>query len=194
MKIDGFDVHPLTPERWPDFEAVLGKGGIGGCWCMYWIRASSKAWGEGAKGGSRAANKKAFRRLVAKGQPPGLIAYEGDEPMGWCRVMSRESLPGLKGSRHFKTELDVDGVWSLSCFVVRRAHRGRGLTTVLTKAATRFARRHGARILEVYPTDTDERKGSAGMYTGKASTFARLGFKEVQRRSPHKPMMRLRLR
>ena len=31
------------------------------------------------------------------------------------------------------------------------------------------------------------------IYTGVASTFERLGFKEVQRKAPHKPMMRQEL-
>ena len=193
MRIEGFDVQPLTPERWPDFETVLGKGGISGCWCMYWIRANSAAWSEGAKGGSRAKNRAAFKRIVREGSPPGLIAYEEHEAVGWCRVTPRAKLPGLKNSRYFKTELDVEDVWSLSCFVVRRRHRLRGLTTVLTKAAIRFAREQGARILEAYPTDTDEEKHPAALYTGKASTFARLGFVEAQRKAPHKPMMRLPL-
>jgi hypothetical protein len=29
--------HPLTPQRWPDFEKLFGpRGATGGCWCMYW--------------------------------------------------------------------------------------------------------------------------------------------------------------
>jgi hypothetical protein len=31
------EVHPLTPERWADFERLFGpRGAYGGCWCMYW--------------------------------------------------------------------------------------------------------------------------------------------------------------
>ena len=33
----GFEVHPLSPERWPDFETLCGvHGACGGCWCMWW--------------------------------------------------------------------------------------------------------------------------------------------------------------
>ena len=108
-------------------------------------------------------------------------------------VMPRSKLPGLARSRHFKTQLDTTDVWSLSCFVVRTKYRGRGLTAVLTTAAVEFARESGARALEVYPTDTEERKYPSVVYTGVASTFRRLGFTEVQRRAPGKPMMRLEL-
>lgn len=193
MRVDEFDVEPLGPDRFDDFVAVLGRGGIGGCWCMYWIAPSSKAWSEGAAGGSTAQNRDRFHALVDAGPPPGLIAYEGGLPVGWCRVMPRDQLPGLARSRHFTTDLDIAGVWALSCFVVKKSHRGRGLTSVLTKAAMSFVREQGGSVLEVYPSDTDQHSSDAAMYTGAASTFERLGFEVVQRRAPHKPMMRLPL-
>jgi hypothetical protein len=56
-----------------------------------------------------------------------------------------------------------------------------------------FARDHGAGALEAYPWETDEPRSPSSIYTGVASTFRRLGFEEVQRRAPHRPMMRLRL-
>ncbi|MEO1062056.1 MAG: GNAT family N-acetyltransferase [Actinomycetota bacterium] len=132
-----------------------------------------------------------FRELVEVGPPPGLLAYDGSDPVGWCKVMPRTALPGLANSRYFKTDLDIEGVWSLACFVVRRSHRGRGLTTVLTKAAIEFVRANGGVILESYPWDTDQVKADSVVYTGLASTFARLGFEVVQRRADHKPMMRI---
>ena len=190
---DHFTTRPLTPERFDDLATVLGRSGISGCWCMYWIAETSAQWSEGAKGGSSAANKQAFREIVEDGPPPGLIAYDGREPVAWCRVMARSRLPGLARSRHFKTDLDIDGVWSLPCFVVRRSHRGRGLTRILIEAAKDLAREQGAAILEAYPWDTDERQAPMTVYTGIASTFRSLGFTEVQRRVPHKPMMRVEL-
>lgn len=193
MIIDSFIVEPLTPERWADIEVVFGRSGMSGCWCTYWIHPTSRAWGEGTRGGSQAENKQIFQQIVEKGPPPGLLAYDGKAAVAWCRVTPRTSLPGLANSRFFKTELKTEGVWSLSCFVVRRPYRGRGLTTVLTKAAIQFAHERGARFLEAYPWDTGEKKDPAIIYTGMASTFSRLGFEVVQRKAPHKPMMRLDL-
>ncbi len=193
MLVDGYGVEPLTPDRFDDFVTVLGKGGVGGCWCMYWSAPTTAVWREGAKGGGTAANRDHFSRQVAAGPPPGLLAYDDGEPVAWCRVMPRHSLPGLVRSRFFSTDLGIDGVWSLPCFVVRRNHRGRGLTEVLIRAAIEFVRGQGGAILEGYPWDTDERKDAAAVYTGLASTFQRLGFEVVQRTAPHKPMMRLRV-
>lgn len=190
----GYRVVPLMPDRWDDFVSVLGTRGIGGCWCMYWISPSSAAWSEGAKGGSKGTNKAAFRQLAEDGPPPGLLAYDdANTPAAWCRVMPRNRMTGLANSRYFKTSLDTEGVWSLSCFVVRPAHRGHGLVSILTRAAQTYARGQGARHLEVYPLDTTKPKSPSTVYTGVATTFERLGFAVVQRTAPHKPMMRLAL-
>jgi GNAT superfamily N-acetyltransferase len=192
MEIDGFTIEPLSAERFDDLVAVLGEGGIGGCWCMYWTTPTTQEWRDNAKGGSTAPNKSLMQDLVLAGPPPGLIAYDG-EPVAWARVVARSTLPGLKNSTHFRTELPVDGVWSLPCFVVRKEHRGRGLTETLAKAAMSFAAEHGARTLEAYPWETETSEDPSSIYTGVASTFLRLGFAEVQRKAPHKPMMRLEL-
>lgn len=159
---------------------------------MWWILPSSKLFGMGAKGGSVATNKAAFHRIVLDGPPPGLLAYDGDDPVGWCRVTPRALLPGIERSRHFKTELDTDGVWSISCFVVKASHRRRGLTESLARAAVEFARERGARMVEAYPWDGGD-TSPARAYQGAASTFRRIGFEEVQRTAPEKPMMRKRL-
>jgi GNAT superfamily N-acetyltransferase len=193
MDIDGFTIEPLTPDRFDDLEGVLGRGGIGGCWCMYWTTPTTQQWRDKAKGGSTARNKGLMEELVGTGPPPGLIAYDGDEPVAWTRVVARTTLPGLRSSTHFRTDLDIDGVWSLPCFVVRKEHRGRGLTETLTKAAMSFAAEQGASVLEAYPWDTETSEDPTSIYTGVASTFERLGFDEVQRKAPHKPMMRIDL-
>jgi GNAT superfamily N-acetyltransferase len=105
--------------------------------------------------------------------------------------MPRSSLPGLANSRYFRTDLDIEDVWSLPCLVVKRSHRRKGLNAVLVKAAIEFVRDQGGEILEAYPWDTTETKSDSVVYTGLASTFERLGFEVVQRRADHKPMMRM---
>ena len=183
------DIHPLTPDRFADFEAVLGRGGQGGCWCMYWIHPDSKTMGPATKGGSKAQNRDLFRALVAEGPPPGLIGYDDGQPVAWARVTPRAALPGLKRSRFYKVSGADEGVWSISCFVVRTRHRGQGWTGTLIDAAISFARAHGARILEAYGNDPETPITPAAAYTGLASTFARAGFEEVTRR-PGKVVMR----
>lgn len=190
---EAFTTHPLTPDRWGDLEAVLGASGVSGCWCMYWLTPSSAAFRAGAAGGAAAANRDAFRAIAAAGPPPGLLAYAGETPVAWARVMPRAAHQGLDRSPIWRTALPTDGVWSLSCFRVRAGWRGRGLTRVLIDAAIGLARTAGARALEAYPTDTTNRRSPDAVYLGLASTFRAAGFREVQRARPDRPMMRLDL-
>jgi hypothetical protein len=49
--------------------------------------------------GKGAGNKRAFKSLVAGGDPPGLIAYAGREPVGWCSLGPREQFVRFATSR-----------------------------------------------------------------------------------------------
>src|SRR5512145_1880443 len=141
-------VHPLTPERWSALEDLFGKSGAcGGCWCMYW-RIGSAYRGRPAE-----ENKKAFRTLVKRGPPPGLLAFDGDTAVGWCQLTPRDALPGLDRAQLFRP-VDEVPVWSLSCFYVRRSHRKRGVMAALIAAAVKAARRAKAPALEAYPVET----------------------------------------
>ena len=67
-------------------------------------------------------NKAAFRRIVKRGAEPGLLAYDGDTPVGWCAISPREEYGGLARSRILKP-VDDQPVWSITCFYVARAYR-----------------------------------------------------------------------
>jgi GNAT superfamily N-acetyltransferase len=155
---------------------------------MFW-RARGKAY----SGGWGAKNRAAFRRIVMKGPPPGLLAYLGKEPVGWCALAPREDYVRLEYSKVLGPVDDRDP-WSVTCFFVAREHRGTGLTVTLLRAASEYARARGARILEGYPTDTRGRRAAnAWVYTGLLPAFEKAGFREVERRSRTRPIMRRRL-
>lgn len=176
---------PLTPSRFADLEALFGpNGACGGCWCMWW-RLSRAAYDAGR--GER--NRRALRRLVAAGQVPGILAYAGKEPVGWCAVEPRPAYPRLARARTLKP-VDDAPVWSITCFYVARGWRGKGLTRALALAAVAHARRGGARLVEAYPVDPRGALADAWAYTGLASTFLRAGFREVARRSRTRPIVR----
>jgi GNAT superfamily N-acetyltransferase len=182
------EIHPLTADRWRDLESLFGPGGAsGGCWCMWWRT--------GPEFPTRkvATNKAAFKRVVAKGPPPGLIAYRDGKPAGWCEVCPRADLARLAGSRQL-APVDNKAVWSLPCFFVKRNARGLGIVGALIEEATRYARKHKAPALEAYPWDSDTKRAPAAVYTGVASTFTKAGFVEVARRAPQRPIMRFALK
>jgi len=182
-------VKPVTPSRWPDLEALFGpNGGCAGCWCMWWRLPRAK-WKAGRKKG----NRLALRRLVAGGAVPGLLAYAGKEPVGWCAIAPRQEYPRLARSRTL-APVDDRPVWSITCFFVRRGWRGRGVTGALVGAAVEHVRKRGGRLLEAYPVDPRGATADAWLYTGLASTFLRAGFREVARRSPTRPIVRKAVR
>lgn len=182
-------IRPATPARWDDVAALFGaNGACGGCWCQFWHQTQAEY-----RAGVGAGNRAALRRRVLAGEVPGLLAYVGEEPMGWVAVAPRAAYQRLAKARNL-VAVDDAPVWSAPCFFVKRGFRGRGLAGRLLAAAAVRARAAGAPFLEGYPIDSEAALGDAFVYTGAYSTFARAGFVEVARKARTRPVMRLDLR
>lgn len=183
-------IVPVTPKRWDDLERLFGsRGACAGCWCMWWRRERAE-WARGQGVG----NRRAFREVVRKGDPPGLIAYVDGEPAGWVALAPREVYPRLARSRTLKP-IDDKPVWSVTCFFVARPNRRQGLTVQLLEAAADFAKKRGATILEGYPIEPGSGPmADAWVFTGVAAAFRRAGFREAARPSKTRPIMRRTLR
>lgn len=186
-------VHPLTPERWPDLEALFNARGCSvarGCWCMYY--RLSGAQNQATAAPSRAArSKRQLRELVDAGRPPGLIGYRAGVPVGWVSLGPREDYAKLARSPVMKP-VDDQPVWSVVCFVVPSEFRGQGVAQALLEGAVAYARKHGARLIEAYPVDRPGRSpDDSSMWFGAKSMYDKLGFAEVARRKPQRPVVRL---
>jgi GNAT superfamily N-acetyltransferase len=180
-----YGFKPVTPENWMDLESLFGpRGACAGCWCMYW-RVPRKEFTKGQGEPFR----KALKALVTGGTTPGLLAYDGDRPVGWISVGKREEFVLLKQSKVL-APVDEQPVWSIVCFFVARSHRKQGLMLPLIKAAVEYAASQGARIVEGYPMDPYKRLGGVSAYVGITSEFVKAGFYEAARRSEHHPVMR----
>ena len=144
-------LRELTPERWDDFESLFASanGVCGGCWCMFWRLEPGEKFGDikGAKARRR------MKKLVESGKALGLLAYDGDEPVGWLSYGPRRDYPKLDRAPSFKVE-DADRVWSLPCFFVKTGYRGRGVARELLAEALRSLGQRGAEIAEAYPVIT----------------------------------------
>jgi GNAT superfamily N-acetyltransferase len=178
--------HPVTPDRWKDFEKLFGSNGAcAGCWCMWW-RLSRKEFSQKQYAG----NKRAIKKIIMGGQKPGILAYADGKPIGWCAIAPREAYSSLERSNVLK-RVDDSPVWSVTCFYVARGHRHQGMAGQLLNAAIRLARQRGVKIVEGYPIDSGgEKKNTMSIFTGLASTFMEAGFVEVERRAPTRPIMR----
>ena len=183
---NSLEFHPLIPERWADFEKLFGeRGACGGCWCMWW-RLKNKDF-EAHKGED---NRAMMKELVNSGVTPGILAYDGDNPVGWCSVAPREEFIRLQNSRILKP-VDDKPVWSVVCLFVKKENRRKGVSTALLRAAVDFVREQGGDIIEGYALEPKEGKMSdAFAFHGLATAYRKAGFDEVARRSETRPIMR----
>jgi GNAT superfamily N-acetyltransferase len=181
------EVHPLTLDRWDDLETLFGKSGAySGCWCMWWRISRNEFTQQSGQG-----NRLALKQFVTQGIVPGLIAYVDKIPAAWCSLAQREQYPSLERSRTLK-RIDDRPVWSLVCFFVARAWRGRGILLPLVEHALTYAAQNGAKIVEAYPIEAegDRKIAPVSSFMGLASIFRQAGFIEVARPSPKRPVMR----
>jgi GNAT superfamily N-acetyltransferase len=185
-------VKPLTPDTWDDFETVMGaNGGARGCWCMHW-RLSMDEWMAGKGDG----NKAAMRKLARRRKPPGVVAYLGDEPVAWCGFGKRSDYPRMQRSSVMKP-VDDEPVISLTCLLVKKGHRGEGLSSKLIAAVCDYlAETTETRTVEAYPVEPAKgrKAGPDNAMTGIASAFLAAGFTEVARPRGDRPVMRYSLR
>lgn len=193
----GFRVVPAGEAPLADVDTVFGtRGDPAHCWCQ-WYKIPGRDWRDV---GDDALHERLTEQLHEPGPGPGLLAYDGETPVGWCAIEPRSALIRLRQSRLVTggtthPDLADDGVWALSCFVVPRDHRGRGVAGALARAAVEYAARNGARAVEGYPVDVAARPraSAAELFHGTVSMFSAAGFREVARPSPARVVMQIDL-
>lgn len=167
----GIAVRPAT--AFEDVKTMLGpkKPDASVCWCLSYRLGSSKENRElvGPARGER------VRQLVSQDPPPGVLAYDGDEVVGWAAVHPRADTTFARNRKiPYVDELDVWAVW---CIRVRPGHRKRGISHHLLGGAVDFARSNGAVAIEGYPLDNrGETIDTTMAYVGTVALFERAGF------------------
>jgi GNAT superfamily N-acetyltransferase len=216
IKPADLSIVPANQASWADLKAVFGERDSGRCNCQ---RFKTRGWfWEQATDEQR----RASLRDQANCDDPeatsttGLVAYllnsdsatshdsdEGGEardaiPVGWVAVEPRTEYPRLLGlptvwkGRQGEDKQD-DSVWSVTCFVVRKGYRKRGITYALAAAAVDYARANGARALEAYAMLTQPGKEITWgeLHVGARQVFAEAGLTEVSRPSVRRAVMRI---
>ena len=181
---------PLTIEKWGDFVSLFGeRGACGGCWCMLWCLSRKEF--ESQKGDT---NKLAMKTIVAAGEVPGILVYHNSEAIGWCALAPRSRYPALLRSRILQP-VDDQQCWSIACLFIKKPFRKKGVSTELLLAAAVYAKSQGAELLEGYPVEpkVEQQIPAAFVWTGISKAFISAGFREIVRRSPTRPVMRLEL-
>ena len=137
-------------------------------------------------------NKIAMKAIVDSGEVPGILAFHYKKAIGWCAIAPRSRFPALARSRVLGS-VDDRPCWSVACLFVEKSYRKKGVSTELLRAAAKYAKSQGAKLVEGYPIEPKPEKDipPAFAWTGISKAFIRAGFNEVIRRSPTRPIMRL---
>ncbi len=170
-------IRPATIERFDDIEPVINRA----CWCQWW-RQTAGEYGRATDGVAEPAwepHRAALRAQCATEPVPGVVAYLGDLPVGWCGFGPRSSMRRIERSRTIPKVDDLP-VWSIVCFSVRPGYRRRGVARALLAGAIDYARQQGSVGLEAYPTDPGgTRRDTAFSFTGFTGMFEAAGFRRV---------------
>ncbi|MCP3916432.1 MAG: GNAT family N-acetyltransferase [bacterium] len=172
-------IHRHGQSREADFEKLnCGPG----CHCVAWWVPTWDGWGARTEEQNSALRQKLYDR----GEYDGYLAYDGDEPVGWCQVGARDRLEKLR--EQFELAPDPH-TWAITCFYVRESSRRSGVARTLLWRILDDLPEQGARRVEAFP----KRGHSVGeMWNGPEALFIEHGF-QVVREDALRPVLALEL-
>jgi GNAT superfamily N-acetyltransferase len=174
---DSFRVFPATHARFGDVRTMVGPKSPDAsvCWCLsHRLPAKDNRALVGAERGAHVED------LTRRRTKPGVLAYDGDEVVGWAAVAPRADLPFARSTKI--PHVDDQPAWSVWCIRVRPGHRGRGISHVLLAGAVAYAAQQGAPVVEGYPVDNAGAKVDLTMaYVGTRKLFEDAGFELAAR-------------
>ncbi len=168
---------PLTPERLGDYldffdhRAFPDNPRWAGCYCRFPLHDPAReTWDVKDAAGNRAAVGTACRT----GRAGGVLAYDGDQVVGWCNAGPFAQFPML----HDEPIPDAAGCGVIFCFVVAPDRRGQGVGRALLDAACAQLAAQGlnavmARPLRVADSPAANHLGPLSMYLAAGFTVVR---------------------
>jgi len=193
----GVTVRPANEATCAELRTVLGeRGGGHDCQCQRYRLERGESFANQPVEERRAR----LEDQAACGDPSaattsGLVAWLGEEPVGWCAVAPRSSYAGLvrnanqtawRGRDEDRTD---DTVWAVTCVFTRAGFRGRGVSRALARAAVGLARDRGARVLEAYPVTVADVIWNEA-HPGALAIYLDAGFEVVHRPSARRAVVR----
>ncbi len=178
-----FEVAALSPETWPEFEALVARhnGIFSGCWCVA-FHADRDDHVPGYEG------NRAFKKcMVEEGiAHAALVMHDGDEgreAIAWAEFGTPAELPDIHHRKQYEAEKDGDPDYRITCVFVDRRFRRRGITEVAIRGALDLIARAGGGVVESYPHDLThqtKKMSSSFLYNGTRRLYERLGFRYVR--------------
>lgn len=183
------ETKAVTSEHLDDLDALFcANRPADRCWCM-WHIISVKAFHAGGAEENRA---QLTQLAQTENAPIGILAYQDNEPKGWCAVGPRERYDRAIKTPTYrsKTADPFTNVWLVPCFLIHADARGSGLSKTLLEAAVQLAKEHGADAVDGFPFTNNKRRSGGTIHVGFESTFLDCGFEEIRKPSDSRVVMR----
>jgi GNAT superfamily N-acetyltransferase len=187
-------ITPLEAATADAWSALFERCGCA-CYCRYWHFAGSKNEWLARCVNEPERSREEHVAAAALGAPEagGLVAMDGDDAVGWMKVVPRPTVPKLLRQGPYRAAFaranGDDHVWSIGCFLVDPRRRRSGVARALVLAAPAYVRAHGGTTVEAYPRRIDDDVDDAQAWTGTVRLFASCGFEEAGGDGPY-PVMR----
>ena len=108
--------------------------------------------------------------LMEKGIMKGYLAYENGKVVGWCNVNDKSAFSKLNN-----IQTDEENVISITCFIIQKEYRGKGIAQKILDKVIEDARENNTKIIEAYPKKNS--KTEFGKFHGPYSMYEKNGFK-----------------
>ena len=117
-------------------------------------------------------NRQAVIELIKSEKLNGFLAYADDIPIGWCNAGPRTNVTITPDYE----EPEADQIVALTCFIVAKEYRGKGVARLLMKTALEVFKSKGYKYAEGYPLEKME--GEAANHWGPKELYASEGFEQ----------------
>lgn len=179
------EIKPLSVDLIPsyidffDTRAFSDDSPCGPCFCTSpSMDPASEAqmiseFGDDAKSTLR---RYAINLLIA-GRIHGYLAFEDDNPVGWCNAGDRDGYPNW--IPEIARQVSSGKTVSVLCFTIAPDYRGRGLSLALLERVVQDAKTQGYQTVEGYPRIQKDREPYD--FNGPLRLFEKAGFVEKAR-------------
>lgn len=183
-------IRPLTAARVDDVKTVMRGTWGATCWDLFprYTAAQQRELGISIGPGTAESRRRAALAKLARRRKnsAGLLAYQGDEPVGFVSLGPRHDFSRVENSRATPPVDDV-AAWVIPCITVRRGHRGQGVAVAMIRAAVEYAGKRGAPAVEAYPRADGKRVHDDYAFVGTDAMFRKAGFQQVRGVLPRLP-------
>ncbi len=177
MSNNSLSIRRLTPERRDDFLQFFEGAAFAdnpewkSCYCQFlYVDHSRVDWSTR----TAAENRSAACDRIGCGRMQGLLAYHDENVIGWCNAAPRTLLDAFAD----EPDPDAERLGQITCFVIAREHRRRGVARALLSAACDMLREQGLTVAEASPsrqaaTDAERHYGPLSLYLSAGFTVHR---------------------